>query len=148
MLLTFGTFVSGDCFHVSLPKIKEGENEYPHQVDEMPIQAGDLHRLIAPLTGIKASPNPERYDSQVNHARRDVQAVEADDHKESRSKLRCAQGVPPGTNTFPDKLGPLERLHSNECRTERRSDQHQRRGIGAMAAVAEVDGHRHGPPPV
>src|SRR5437588_5022304 len=145
MLLAFGTCVSGDCFHVCLPKIKESENEYPHQVDEVPVQAGDLHRLIAPLTVIESAPNPQSYDSQVDNARRYVQAVEPGDHKETRSKLCRAQWVSPGTNSFPDELGPLERLHANERGPERRSDQHQRRGIGAMAAVAEVDGHRHGP---
>src|ERR1700756_3530088 len=124
MLLAFGTFVSGDCVHVCLPKIKESENENPHQVDEMPIQAGDLYRLIAPLPVIKSAPNPQSYDTQVDDARRYVQAVEPGDHKETRSKLRRAQRIPPGTNSFPDELGPLERLHTNECCAERRSDQH------------------------
>src|SRR5438105_7671611 len=94
MLLAFGTCVSGDCFHVCLPKIKESENEYPHQVDEVPVQAGDLHRLIAPLTVIESAPNPQSYDSQVDNARRYVQAVEPGDHKETRSKLCRAQWVP------------------------------------------------------
>src|SRR6266404_7578578 len=114
MLLTFGTLVSGDCFHVSLPEIKECENEYPHQVDEMPIQARNLHGLIAPLAVIKSSPNPESDDSQVNHARRDVQAVEPGDHEKRRSKLRRAPGIAPGTNSFRDELGPLECLHTHE----------------------------------
>src|SRR6267143_4236915 len=145
MLLTFGTLVSGDCFHVSLPKIKECENEYPHQVDEMPIQARDLHGLIAPLAVIKSPPNPESYHRQVNHARRYVQAVETGDHEKRRSKLRRAQGIPPGTNSFPDELGPLERLHPNEGGAERCSDQHQRRGMAARPTVAELTGNRHGP---
>src|SRR5437763_16287686 len=145
LLMLFGTLVSGDCVHVCLPKIKECENEYPHQVDEMPVQAGDLHRLIAALAVIKSAPHPQSYHSQVDNARRYVQAVEPGDHEETRSELRRAQRVSPGTNSFPDELGPLERLHANERGAERRSDQHQRRGIGAMAAVAEVHGHRHGP---
>src|SRR6266481_7547693 len=98
MLLAFGPFASGGFFHVSLlPKIEEREDEYPHQVDEMPIQARNLHGLIAPHAVIKSSPNPESYDRQVNHACRYVQAVETGDHKERRPKLRRAQGVPPGT---------------------------------------------------
>src|SRR5882762_3035850 len=146
MLLAFGTFVSGGFFHVSfLPKIEECKDKYPHQIDEMPIQARNLHGLIAPLAVVESSPNPESYHSQINHARRYVQAVETGDHEKRRSKLRRAQGIPPGTNSFPDELGPLERLHPNEGGAERCSDQHQRRGIGAMATVAEVDGHRHGP---
>src|SRR5882757_9466237 len=115
MLLAFGTCVSGGCFHVSLlPKIKECEDEYPHQIDEMPIQPRNLDGLIAPLAVIKSSPDPASYDSQVNHARRDVQAVETGDHEKRRSKLRRAPGIPPGTNSFRDELGPLERLHTNE----------------------------------
>src|SRR5436853_112118 len=66
LLMLFGTWVFGDCVHVCLPKIKERENEYPHQVDEMPVQPGDLHRLIAPLTVIESAPNPQSYDSQVD----------------------------------------------------------------------------------
>src|SRR6266513_6240331 len=114
LLMLFGTCVCGDCVHVSLPKIKERENAYPHPVDEMPIQAGDLHRLITPLAVIESPPNPQSYHSQVNHARRYVQAVETGDHEETRSELRRAQRIPPGTNSFPDELGPLERLHADE----------------------------------
>src|SRR5438309_11235253 len=98
LLMLFGTWVFGDCVHVCLPKIKERENEYPHQVDEMPVQPGDLHRLIAPLTVIESAPNPQSYDSQVDNARRYVQAVEPGDHKETRSKLCRAQRIPPGTD--------------------------------------------------
>src|SRR5882724_13626388 len=54
-----------------LPQIKECEDEYPHQVHEMPIQAGDLHGLITPLAVIKSPPDSAGYDSQINHARRD-----------------------------------------------------------------------------
>src|SRR6266850_1653111 len=82
MLLAFGTYVSGGSFHVSLlPKIKECEDEYPHQIDEMPIQARNLHGLIAPLAVIKSSPYPKSYHSQVNHACRYVQAVETGEHE-------------------------------------------------------------------
>src|SRR5437667_11819100 len=114
LLMIFATCVSGDCFHICLPKIKERENEYPHQVDEMPIQAGDLHRLIAPLAVIKSAPNPQSYHSQVDNARRYVQAVETGDHKETRSKLHHAQRICPGTNSVQKQLGPFERLTSHE----------------------------------
>src|SRR5438105_13086762 len=113
MLLAFATCGAADCFHVCQPKIKESENEYPPQVDEVPVQAGDLHRLIAPLTVIESAPNPQSYDSQVDNARRYVQAVEPGDHKETRSKLCGAQWVSPGTKYFADGLGRLERRHAN-----------------------------------
>src|SRR3989440_7758645 len=108
-------------------------------------RAGSPHLLIPPLPIKNPAPTPQDYDSRENTPRRYVQAVEPGDHKETRSKLRRAQRIPPGTNSFPDELGPLESLHANEGGAERRGDQHQRRGIGAMAAVAEVHGHRHGP---
>src|SRR3981081_953870 len=100
MLLTFCMFVSGVCSHGSvhahlqLPQIKECEDEYPPQIDEVPVQAGDLHGLIAALAVIKSRPDPAGYDSQVNHARRDVQAVETGDHEERRTKLTHALAVP------------------------------------------------------
>src|ERR1700730_18057010 len=97
-----------------LPQIEECEDEDPHQIDEMPIQAGDLHGLIGSLAVIKSRPDPARDDSQVNHARRDVQAVETGDHEKTRSELRRAPGVPPRTDAFGDELGPFERLHTNE----------------------------------
>src|SRR6266513_985424 len=108
LLMLFGTCVSGDCVHVSLLEIKECENEYPHQFDKMPAQAGDLHRLITALPVIKSAPHPQSYHSQVNNARRYVQALESGDHEETRSELRRAQRVSQGTNSFPDELGPLE----------------------------------------
>jgi hypothetical protein len=56
----------------ALPEIKECEDEYPHQIDEVPVQAGNLHGLIAAFAVIKSSPNPASYDSQIDHACRDV----------------------------------------------------------------------------
>src|ERR1700686_5056434 len=125
MLLAFGTFVSGGFFHVSfLPKIEECKDKYPHQIDEMPIQARNLHGLVAPLPVEKPPPTPKTYHRKKTPPRRYVQAVETGDHEKRRSKLRRAQGIPPGTNSFPDELGPLERLHPNEGGAERCSDQH------------------------
>src|SRR5947208_15210215 len=93
LLMLFGTLVTGDCVHVSLPKIKECENEYPHRVDEMPIQTGDLQRLIAPLTVIKSAPNTQSYDSKVDNTSRYVLDVEPGDHITSRSKSRLATWI-------------------------------------------------------
>src|SRR5713101_7088131 len=102
----------------TLPEIEESEDEYPHQIDEVPIQARDLHGLIAALTVIKSRPDPAGYDSQVNHARRDVQAVETGDHEKTRSELRGSPRIAPRTDSFGDELGPFERLHANECGAE------------------------------
>src|ERR1700738_3228210 len=115
MLLPFGTFVSRGSFHGFvhlhlLPEIKECEDEYPHHIDEVPVQAGDLHGLIAALAVIKSRPDPAGYDSQVNHARRDVQTVETGDHEKTRSKLGGAPRVPPWTYSFGDELSPFECL--------------------------------------
>src|SRR5438132_1326295 len=110
LLMLFGTWVSGDCVHVCLPKIKERENEYPHQVDEMPVQPGDLHRLIAPLTVIKSAPNPQSYDSQVDNTRRYVQAVEPGDHKKHDPNCVAPRGFPQGRT--PSRMSLV---HSNAC---------------------------------
>src|SRR5262249_2244809 len=113
--------------------------------DEMPIQAGDLHGLVAALAVVESPPDPEGYDSQINHTRRDVQAMKSGDHEETRPELRRPPWICPGPDSFDDDLGPFERLHTDEGGAEPCGHQHQRRGLGAMAAVAEVDGHRHCP---
>src|SRR3977135_2887475 len=99
--------VSSCASRRALPQIEECEDEYPHQIDEVPIQARDLHGLIGALAVIKSRPDPAGYDSQVDHAGRDVQAVETGDHEKTRSKLWRAPGISPRTDPFGDELGPF-----------------------------------------
>src|SRR6266850_3856798 len=111
MLLPFGVLVSrgGGCFHrsvhgyVLLPEIKECEDEYPHQIDEVPVQARDLHGLVSALAVIESCPDPPGYDCQIDHACRDVQAVETGDHEKRRPELRRTPGIAPRTDSFGDE---------------------------------------------
>jgi len=51
----------------------------------------------------------------------------------------------PRADALHDQLGPFESLHSDERCAKCRCDQHQGCGFGAIAAVTEIDGHRHRP---
>src|SRR5215469_4811728 len=73
-LVSDGDCVSYGCCHgLLLPQIEECEDEYPHEIDEMPIQPRDLDSLITSLAVVKSTPYPFSDDAQVDHARRDVQ---------------------------------------------------------------------------
>src|SRR5215212_11261113 len=118
-----------------LPEIKQREDEHPDEVDEMPVQAGDLDDLVppfpageeAPLLPVEvAAPDLAGDDEQEDHADRHVGAVEPRDHEEGGAELRRAPGVPPGPDALADQLAPLESLHADECRPEGRGGQHQR----------------------
>jgi len=37
------------CHAPTSPKIEKGEDEHPHQIDEVPVQAGDLDDLVVAL---------------------------------------------------------------------------------------------------
>src|SRR5882762_11860662 len=109
------------CSHFPSPKIENCEDEYPHQIDEVPIQAHDLDDLVFSLPAghkarslvIQIAPyDLYGHDDQENHADRNVRAVETRDHEEGRAKLRRPQGVAPGAYPLiEDQLGPLKGLH-------------------------------------
>src|SRR5262245_1431901 len=97
------------CHVLTSPEIKEGEDEYPHQIDEVPVQAHDLDVLVmalparekaAPLDVEVASPDLSRDHDQEDHADRHVGAVEAGDHEEARTELLRAPGIAPGADAF------------------------------------------------
>src|SRR3990170_5225191 len=105
------------------PKIKKGKDKHPHEIDEVPVQAGDFDDLVMPLParekagpfGIEISPpDLSRDGDQEDHAERHVSAVEAGYHEKACTKLRRTPGVFPGPHSFHDQLGPLESLHSDE----------------------------------
>src|ERR1700738_2551083 len=136
------------CHAPTSPKVKKGKDEHPHKIDEVPVQAGDFDDLVMPLPAREKAPpfdvevpppNLSRDGDQENHADRHVGAVEASDHENARTKL-CRS---PGRESLGDQLGPFERLHSDERCAKCRSDQHQDCGFGTIAAVTEIDGHRH-----
>src|SRR6516162_10005425 len=41
------------CHVPASPQIKEGKDEHPHQIDEVPVQAGDFDDLVMPLRLVK-----------------------------------------------------------------------------------------------
>src|SRR5216683_7423101 len=143
------------CDHFPSPKIENCEDEYPHQIDEVPIQAHDLDDLVFSLpAGHKARPlviqispnNLCRRDQKENHADRHVRAVETRDHEKGCAELRRAQGVAPGTySLMDDQLGPLEGLHAYECGAQCRGAQQQDESHLSIFFITELDRHRHGP---
>src|SRR5258708_26485596 len=111
------------CHAATSPEIKKGEDEHPHKIDEVPVQAGDFADLVVPLAtrektapfDVEVSPpNLSRDGDQENHADRHVGAVEAGDHEKARTKLRRAPRVAPAPDALHDQLGPFEVWHSDE----------------------------------
>src|SRR6516225_8000170 len=99
------------CHVPASPQIKEGKDEHPHEVDEVPVQTGDLDDLVMPLAAreeaapfdIEVSPQHLSRDrDQENHADRHMGAVEAGDQEEARTKLRRAPGVAPRPDALHD----------------------------------------------
>src|SRR5881628_2767590 len=143
------------CGHFPSPKIEDCEDEYPNQIDEVPIQAHDLDDLVFTLPAghearplvIQISPNDLcRRDQKENHPDRHVRAVEARDHEKGRAELGRAQGVAPGTySLMDDELGPLEGLHADECGAQRGGAQQQDESHLPVFFITELDRHGHGP---
>src|SRR5882672_10941587 len=84
------------------PKIKEGKDEHPHQIDEVPVQAHDFDDLVIPFPAREKAPpfdvevpppHLSRDGDQEDHADRHVRAVEAGDHEKARTKLSRAPRV-------------------------------------------------------
>src|SRR6185295_1922062 len=103
------------CHAMTSPEIKKGKDEHPHEIDEVPVQAGDFDDLVvsfpareeaAPFDVEVSPPDLPRDGDQEDHADRDVSAVEAGDHEETCTKLRRAPRIAPGPDTHHDQLGP------------------------------------------
>src|SRR6266700_3464118 len=143
------------CSMVFLPKIKNCEDEHPHQIDEVPVQTHGFDDLVATLPpGQKAWPllievspqHLDRHDDQENHADRHVSAVETRDHEKARAELRRAHGVAPGTHALiDDQLGPFEGLHPDERGAQCRGEQQEDKGFDTIFSITEVDGQDHRP---
>src|ERR1700674_1284189 len=91
MLLSFQMY-RDVCHAATSPEIKKRKDEHPHEIDEVPIQAGDFDDLVIPLPArekaapfdIEVSPPDfSRDGDQKNHADRHVGAVEAGDHEKA-----------------------------------------------------------------
>src|SRR5207302_4160220 len=147
--MPIGCCCPSTCATIPSPKIENCKNEYPHQIDEVPIQAHDFDDLVFsfpagqkawPLVIQISSQNLCRHDEKENHADRHVRAVETRDHEKSRAELGRAQGVAPGTYPLmDDQLGPLESLHADECGPQRRGAQQQDESHLLIFFVTELD---------
>src|SRR5713101_5911553 len=122
------------CDHFPSPKIENCEDEYPHQIDEVPIQAHDLDDLVFALPAghearplvIQISPNDLcRRDQKENHADRHVRAVETRDHeKDCAAPKGLPQGrIPSWTISLvhskacmPTNVAPSAAVHSNRMK--------------------------------
>src|SRR3990167_9655624 len=122
------------------PQIEECKNEYPDQIDKVPVEAADLDRRIVPAPVVIAAKHLARDDEQHDHAAGHMEAVEACDHEEACAELRRAHRVAPWPHTFFDELGPFESLHAHEHRAEQRRCHHQRGSFLAVAAITEEIG--------
>src|SRR5215467_11926824 len=80
------------CHAATSPEIKKRKDEHPHEIDEVPVQAGDLDDLVVPFPAreeaapfdIEISPQDlSRNGDQEDHADRHVGAMEAGDHEEA-----------------------------------------------------------------
>src|SRR5690348_14989348 len=89
------------CHSATSPEIKQRKDEDPHQIDEVPVKAGDFDDLVLPFPAReKTAPsdvevsakNLSRNDDQEDHADRHVGAVEAGDHEKARPELRRSPG--------------------------------------------------------
>src|ERR1700753_1454316 len=78
------------CHVATSPEIKQGKDEHPHKIDEVPVQAGDFDDLVmsfparekaAPLDIEISPPNLSRDGDQENHTDRYVGAMESGDHE-------------------------------------------------------------------
>src|SRR5215471_15593683 len=94
---------------VPSPKIEDGEDEHPHQIDEVPIETHDLDGFVVSLpAGEEAAsgavevspPDLPGDDDQEQHAERHVRAVKAGDHEKAGAELGGAERIAPGTHPF------------------------------------------------
>src|SRR5262249_61820426 len=78
------------CAMVSLPEIENGEDEYPDQIDEVPVQAHGFDDLVVAfpagheprsLAIEVAAHDLDRHDDEEDDADRHVSAVKAGDHE-------------------------------------------------------------------
>src|SRR5437879_13892875 len=81
------------CHAATSPEIKKRKDEHPHEIDEVPVQAGDLDDLVMPFPTCEKTapfdievspPDLSRNGDQENHADRHVGAVESGRSEERR----------------------------------------------------------------
>src|ERR1700716_1387687 len=95
-------------------QVHDGEDHDPDDVDEVPVEAGDLDLLgVALVESTLGGEAPE--GDQPDDADRDVGAVEAGEDEERRAEQVGVEG-----EALAGKLGELEDLAADEHRAEQR----------------------------
>src|SRR3546814_11441596 len=92
------------------PEVEESEDEDPDEVDEVPVEAGDLDGRIVARAVVMAAPDLGGDNQQHEHAGRDVEAVQAGDNQEGGAELIRAPGIAQGAAAPVDGTGPCESL--------------------------------------
>src|ERR1700742_3651334 len=118
MLLSF-QICRDVCHAATSPEIKQGKDEHPDKINEVPVQAGDFDYLVmslparekaAPFDIEIAPPNHSLERRQENPPDRYVGAMKSGDHEKARTKLCRAPRVAPGTDALHEQFGPFESL--------------------------------------
>src|SRR4051794_27661440 len=119
-------------------QIDRGEDEDPHDVDEVPVEPGDLHglRLLARQPSLhRAAPD----EQQPDDSHRDVRAMQPRQHEERRAEHVRAQ-----MQALAVELGELVHLAADERRPEQTRGEQPDAQASMVAALdgGEREHHR------
>src|SRR5581483_12131526 len=96
----------------SSDEVDESKDGHPHDVDEVPVEAGDL--WADKVAAVKAPPQRAREaGEQPEHADEDVRAVEAGEDQEALAEDAAAQG-----NALVSQVRELVGLAGEEARAK------------------------------
>src|SRR5579875_21339 len=101
-----------------LQEVDEREHEDPDEVDEVPVEGGDLDLAVV-LGGVLAEERADENRPQVHDAREDVHAVEAGEDEEGGAEEILADRLP----LVKDELVPLVGLEREEDRAAEHREQ-------------------------
>src|SRR5215831_17565318 len=91
----------------TLDQVDKGEDHDPHQIDKMPVETSNLDRVVI-IGGIRTTHASEQDAEQVNHATRDVHAMETSNDEKGRAEQRRPIGIAREPQTFMEnELVPL-----------------------------------------
>src|SRR5579875_2447504 len=124
----------------SLEQVDGRPDEDPDEVDEAPVEAGDLEAVV----GGEALGDPDGHGPQVDDAGEDVEAVEAGDDEEGEAEGRHAPGVGVEAGAVEDEVGPLVGLEAEEEGAGEDGDDQELDGVAAGALAHSVHGEGHG----
>src|SRR5919204_2421078 len=83
----------------TLDQVDKGKDHNPHQIDEMPVETGNLDRVVI-IGGIRTAHASEQDAEQVDHTTRDVHPVEASNNEKGRAEQRRTVGIARESQAF------------------------------------------------